>query len=84
MVGDGTELTVGEALVRLNVSDTTVRSYVTTGLLRARWTGGGHARIEAASVNELLPLLKIPPGADRDQAFAALRARNRGETPAPE
>lgn len=61
-----------------------VRDYAATNLIRAWWTGGGHARIEAASVNELLPLLKIPPGADRDQAFAALRARNRGETPAPE
>lgn len=78
MVGDGTELTVGEAQTRLNVSDTTVRSYVAGNLLRARWTGGGHTRIEAASVTELLPLLRIPPGAERDAAFAALRAKNLG------
>jgi excisionase family DNA binding protein len=76
MVGDGTELTVGEAQARLNVSDTTVRSYVAANLLRARWTGGGHTRVEAASVTELLPLLRIPPGAERDKALAEQKARN--------
>ena len=50
MVGDGSELTVGEVARRLNVSDTAVRNYVASDLLRARWTGGGHTRVEAKSV----------------------------------
>lgn len=75
-MGDGTELTVGETVARLNVSDTTVRSYVTGNLLRARWTGGGHARIDPASVDELEPLLLIPPGDARAKALDELRARN--------
>lgn len=77
MAADGDELTVGQAAEQLSASDTSVRAWLTDNLLRARWTPGGHARIEPTSVDELLPLLRIPPGLEREKAFEDLRERNR-------
>jgi excisionase family DNA binding protein len=75
---DGDELTVGQAAEQLSVSDTSVRAWLADHLLRAaRWTPGGHARIESTSVEELVPLLRIPPGPERETAFDELRQRNR-------
>lgn len=81
MVGDGTWLSVGEAMERFAaagtpVSDTTVRSYLERGWLVAWYTGGNHARIAPASVDELVPLLKLRPGEERTRKLAELAERN--------
>lgn len=85
LVGDGTYLTVGEAMDRLKAagcpaSDSTVRAYIERDQLRAWYTGGGHARIEPDSVDELVPVLKMKKGAAKDAAMEELRRKNRGET----
>ena len=82
LVGDGTWLTVKEVMARLAaagrpVSDTTVRTMMSRDLLRGWYTEPGrHARIEPASVDELIPLLLMKPGEKRDSAMDALRERN--------
>lgn len=72
-------MTVGKAAERLNVSDSTVRNWIASDLLRARWTAGGHARIEVASVDDLEPILRTAPGPDREAALEDLRRRNSSE-----
>jgi len=62
------------------VSDTTVRSMLAHDRLRGWYTEPGrHARIEPASVTELIPLLRMKPGAERNAAMKTLSRRNRGE-----
>ncbi len=57
MVGDGTWLTVGEVATVLNVSDTTVRSYLDAGRLdqpvKAAKLPSGHRRAHKDSVERL-------------------------------
>ncbi len=57
MVGDGTWLTVGEVAAVLNVSDTTVRSYLDAGRLdkpvKAAKLPSGHRRAHKDSVEQL-------------------------------
>lgn len=77
MAADDKPLTTREAGDLLGVSSTTAQSWAVSGLLRAWWTAGNHARIDRASVDELQPLLRIPPGAARTAAFARQRERNK-------
>lgn len=62
VVGDGTWLTVGEAVSRLEglASDQTVRRWCADGTLESIRLGGatGHRRIKAASVDAKLRELK--------------------------
>ena len=62
------------------VSDTTVRSMLAQDLLRGWYTEPGrHARIEPASVDDLIPLLLMKLVPKRDAALEGLRRRNVGE-----
>lgn len=79
MVGDGSQLRTGEAAARLNVGDSTVRDYLAANLLRAVRTAGGHRRIDAASVDELVEVLRIQDDAQREAAKASLQERNRSK-----
>jgi hypothetical protein len=89
LVGDGRWWTVKEAMTRFreagrSVSDTTVRSMLAQDLLRGWYTEPGrHARIEPASVDQLIPLLLMKLGPARDDALEGLKRKNRGE-PEPE
>lgn len=92
MVGGGRWLSVKEAMARFAdagrpVSDTTVRSMLAKDLLRGWYTEPGrHARIEPASVDDLIPILRMRLGPDRELALDALADRNRrsrGETGEP-
>lgn len=76
MVGDGSELRIGEAAERLNVSKSAARMYALDHLLRWHRTVGGHRRIDAASVDELAEVLRMPDGGEREMALDALRRRN--------
>lgn len=77
MVGDGTWLTVREASSRLGVSPQTARNYAADDLLYVYRLAGRHRRFEAASVDALMPLLRMPLGPERDEALEKLRRANR-------
>lgn len=47
-------LTASEAARKLGVDPSTIRRYAATGQLDARRTPGGHLRISAAAVDQLL------------------------------
>lgn len=89
MVGDGRWWSVKEVQARLAeagrpVSDTTVRSMLARYHLRGWYTEPGHhARIEPASVDALIPILRMRLGAEREAALADLAERNSAETDQP-
>ena len=64
MVGDGTWLTIGEVLAKLRAagytdSESTVRRMIDDGLLASHRTmRGGHRRVKASSVDELIAARK--------------------------
>lgn len=66
-----------EAARMLGVSRQTVVNMVDRDELRAHYTQGGHRRVDRKSVEDLLDVLRIPPGADRVTALADLVERNR-------
>lgn len=76
-MADEKPLTTRQAGEQLGVSSTTAQAWAASGLLRAWWTAGNHARIYQSSVDELQPLLRIPPGAARTAAFENQRERNK-------
>jgi excisionase family DNA binding protein len=77
--GGGGRLRTPEAARLLDVSRQTVVNWVERGWLRAIYTDGGHRRIDRDSVDDLLPILREPPGPKRDAALEGLRRRNLGE-----
>lgn len=83
VVGDGRWWSIKEVMAHLAdagrpVSDTTVRSMLAKDYLRGWYTEPGrHARIEPASVDELIPLLHLRLGPERVAALEALAERNR-------
>jgi hypothetical protein len=85
VVGNGEWWSVKEVITHLKtagrpVSDTTVRSMLAKDYLRGWYTEPGHhARIEPASVDDLIPILRMRLGAERDAALDALARRNRSE-----
>lgn len=46
-------MSVGEAAARLGVGETTIRSYLESGLLTGHVLPSGHRRIDAASVDRV-------------------------------
>ena len=46
-------MSVGEAAARLGVGETTIRSYLESGLLTGHVLPSGHRRIDAASVDQV-------------------------------
>lgn len=79
LTGDATELLSQQ--LGYTISQETLRRQAAAGLLRIMRppsTGPGHSRrrFSAASVVDLAAVMKMPPGPDRDEAMAALRAKN--------
>jgi hypothetical protein len=83
VVGDGRWWSVKEVMAHLAeaghpVSDTTVRSMLAKDYLRGWYTEPGrHARIEPSSVDQLIPILKLRLGAEREAALSDLAQGNR-------
>jgi hypothetical protein len=83
VVGDGRWWSVKEVMTYLRdaghpVSDTTVRSMLAKDYFRGWYTEPGrHARVEPASVDELIPILKLRLGPEREAALADLAQQNR-------
>ena len=80
--GGGDWLLVGAVAKRLHVSPDQVRWYADAGYLRSirpPSMGPGHTarRIDPASVDELLAVMRIADAAQRHVAMEELRARNR-------
>lgn len=76
MADESPDLNTGEVAGALGLSKSTVLDYTKKGLLFATRTFGGHRRYPPDTVEELRRVLKMPAGAERDEAFEELRRRN--------
>jgi excisionase family DNA binding protein len=82
-VSDREWLQISEAAARLGLGQSKTRELADSGHLRSRRppsSGPGHSRrrIDPASVDELLAVMRMPDGPDREQAMQALVEKNRG------
>lgn len=78
----GDWLLVSEAAARLRLGQDKVRALADSGHLRSMRppsTGPGHSRrrIDPASVDALLDVMRMPEGPAREEAMAELVERNR-------